>query len=90
MSQVIDLSQERLIRSVLSTAMAGTGKDGADLEEKVAELKAVIAQTDDATLEDFTGVSQTEVTLGEILQSAANVGSVLREAASLVKRLRNR
>lgn len=90
MSEVVDLSHERLVRAMLSTAMAGTGKNAADFEEKVAELKAVIANTDDDTLENITGVSQKGVSLDEALQGVINLGGALRDFAGLVSRFRNR
>lgn len=90
MSEVVDLSHERLVRSMLSTAMAGTGKNAADFEEKVAELKAVIANADDETLEQVTGVSQKGLSFDEAIQGLISFGGAVRDFAILVSRFRNR
>ena len=86
MSQVTDLSHDRLVRTMIESALAGTKKGATDIDGKVAEMKRAIEECDDETIEKIT--KSRAKNFEEWLTSLVRLGGAVKDVAQLFRGLR--
>jgi hypothetical protein len=81
---VSNLAEQRLINALASFCVAAG--NGQDTSEKAEELRRVIRNTDDATIDAFVGPKG--VSIDEAVQSTVKFGRAVIDFAEMVTRIR--
>ena len=87
MSEAIDLSQDRLVRTMIQSALASTKRGATDIEGKVAEMYKAIEACDDETVEQLTKGSRGK-SLEEWVNDVVRLGGAAKDLVRLVRSLR--